>query len=86
MTNKLKPMPKKNKAVDAVQFAETRPPKGSSAAAGAPKKRVFFAPEGQRRLTINVSHEMHRQLKVLAAEQDTTITDILTRLVEKELK
>ena len=47
--------------------------------------RVFFAPEGHRRLTINVTHEMHKKLRLMAVEQDTTITDILTKLVAKEL-
>ena len=48
--------------------------------------RVFFAPEGHRRLTINVTHEMHKKLRLMAVEQDTTITDILTKLVTKELR
>jgi predicted ArsR family transcriptional regulator len=46
--------------------------------------RVFFAPEGHRRLTINVTHEMHKKLRLLAVEKDTTITDILTNLVEEK--
>ncbi len=48
-------------------------------------KRVFFAPEGHRRLTINVTHEMHKKLRLMAVEQDTTITDILTKLVAEKL-
>ena len=47
--------------------------------------RVFFAPEGHRRLTINITHDMHKKLRLMAVEQDTTITDILTNLVMKEL-
>jgi len=46
--------------------------------------RVFFAPEGHRRLTINVTHEMHKKLRLMAVEKDTTITDILTNLVEEK--
>lgn len=49
------------------------------------ESRVFFAPEGHKRLTINVTHEMHKKLRLMAVEQDTTITDILTKLVAKEL-
>ena len=56
---------------------------GKKAATGT---RVFFAPEGHRRLTINVTHEMHKKLRLIAVEQDTTITEILTKLVAKELK
>ena len=62
----------------ALKFAEPK----KAAATGS---RVFFAPEGHRRLTINVTHEMHKKLRLMAVEQDTTITDILTKLVEKEL-
>lgn len=47
--------------------------------------RIFHAPEGYRRLTINVPHELHKKLRLMAVEQDTTITDILTSLVAKEL-
>jgi hypothetical protein len=47
--------------------------------------RIFHAPEGYRRLTINVTHELHKKLRLMAVEQDTTITDILTSLVAKEL-
>jgi hypothetical protein len=71
-----------SKSAAALAFAE---------AGAEPKKtkvsesRVFFAPEGHRRLTINVTHEMHKKLRLMAVEQDTTITDILTKLVAKEL-
>ena len=63
----------------ALSFAEPKK------AVSADKSRVFFAPEGHRRLTINVTHEMHKKLRLMAVEQDTTITDILTKLVAKEL-
>jgi len=63
----------------ALRFAEPKKP------AAVTSSRVFFAPEGHRRLTINVTHEMHKKLRLMAVEQDTTITDILTKLVAKEL-
>ena len=71
----------------ALAFAEA----GTAAETTGEKKaatgtRVFFAPEGHRRLTINVTHEMHKKLRLMAVEQDTTITDILTKLVAKELR
>ena len=69
-----------NKSAAALAFAESKRPKSVDA-----DKRVFFAPEGYRRLTINVTHEMHKKLRLMAVEQDTTITDILTKLVAKEL-
>lgn len=65
----------------ALAFATPAP----KVAAEAASKRVFFAPEGHRRLTINVTHEMHKRLRLMAVEQDTTITDILTKLVAEKL-
>ena len=71
----------------ALTFAEAGvAPKTKVVKQAAAEKRAFFAPEGYRRLTINVTHEMHKNLRLMAVEHDTTITDILTRLVEKELK
>lgn len=78
---------KKSNSDVALTFAEAgAAPETKVAKQAAAEKRVFFAPEGYRRLTINVTHEMHKNLRLMAVEQDTTITDILTRLVKKELK
>ena len=76
----------KSKSDTALAFAEA----GAAAETTGTKQtatgtRVFFAPEGHRRLTINVTHEMHKKLRLMAVEQDTTITDILTKLVANEL-
>jgi hypothetical protein len=73
----------KTTSAAALAFAEAGTSKGAGSAAA--EKRIFFAPEGYRRLTINVTHEMHKKLRLMAVEQDTTITDILTKLVAKEL-
>ena len=85
-TTLAKPMLVKFKSDAALAFAEA----GAAAETTGAKQtatgtRVFFAPEGHRRLTINVTHEMHKKLRLMAVEQDTTITEILTRLVEREL-
>ena len=69
-----------SKSAAAVAFAEAKSPKSEAA-----ERRIFFAPEGHRRLTINITHEMHKKLRLMAVEEDTTITDILTKLVTKEL-
>ncbi len=47
--------------------------------------RVFHAPEGYRRLTINLPEELHKRLKVRAAEQEVTVTKIIESLVEQKL-
>ena len=48
-------------------------------------KRAFFAPEGYRRLTINLREDLHKKLRMAAIEQDCTATDIIERLLIKEL-
>lgn len=63
----------------ALSFAEaTQPVKASN-------NRVFHAPEGYRRLTINLPEEMHKKLRLAAIEQDCTATEIIERLLNKEL-
>jgi hypothetical protein len=63
----------------ALSFAEaTQPVKASN-------NRVFHAPEGYRRLTINLPEEMHKKLRMAAIEQDCTATEIIERLLNKEL-
>jgi hypothetical protein len=49
------------------------------------EKRAFFAPEGHQRLTINLPKELHKKLRLQAVEQDCTATDIIMRLLTKEL-
>ena len=52
----------------------------------AAEKRAFFAPEGYRRLTINLQEDLHKKLRLAAIEQDCTATDIIERLLVTELK
>jgi len=71
-----KPTLKKPDAV--LAFAERK----QSSSSG----RVFNAPEGHRRLTINLQEDLHKKLKMAAIEQDCTATDIIVRLLERELR
>lgn len=48
--------------------------------------RVFNAPEGYKRLTINLPVEMHTKLKIVAATRECTVTEIIETLLKKELK
>lgn len=73
--------PTLNKAAAAVAFAESKPESTKAAA----DKRVFYAPEGYRRLTINLKEDLHKKLRLMAVEQDCTVTDIVVGLVAKEL-
>lgn len=67
----------------ALAFAEAGAPTSASRAAA--EKRAFFAPEGYRRLTINLPEDLHKKLRLTAVEQDCTATDIIERLLKKEL-
>lgn len=48
--------------------------------------RIFNAPEGYKRLTINLPAEMHTKLKIAAAKRECTVTEIIETLLNKELK
>jgi predicted DNA-binding ribbon-helix-helix protein len=73
-----------NKSAAALAFAESKPEQTASTATTA-EKRVFYAPEGYRRLTINLEEGMHKKLRLMAVEQDCTVTDIIVGLVSKAL-
>lgn len=73
--------PTLNKSAAAMAFAENK-----MTAAENVEKRIFHAPEGYRRLTINLREDLHKKLRFLAVEQDCTATDIIERLLVKELE
>lgn len=68
----------------ALAFAEAEASTKSANHAAA-EKRAFFAPEGYRRLTINLPEALHKKLRLTAVEQDCTATEIIERLLVKEL-
>ena len=47
--------------------------------------RIFHAPEGYRRLTINLTHELHKKLKQAALDADCTATDIVEKMLLEKL-
>ena len=47
--------------------------------------RIFFAPEGDKRLTINIRDDLHKKLKISAIEQGSTAGEIIEKLIEKYL-
>lgn len=49
------------------------------------KKRVFFAPKGDKRLTINIREDLHKRLKIAAIEKEITAGEIIEELVRKYL-
>lgn len=76
-----------NKSKDALAFAEAgAAPETTGAKQAAAEKRAFFAPEGYRRLTINLREDLHKKLRMAAVEQDCNATDIIERLLVKELE
>jgi hypothetical protein len=74
--------PKLSKPEAALEFAEAGKKKQAGESAGG---RVFHAPAGYRRLTINLPVELHKRLKLAAIQRDCTATDIIERLLEQEL-
>lgn len=47
--------------------------------------RIFFAPAGDKRLTINIKKELHKKLKMAAIENETSVGEIIERLVQNNL-
>ena len=47
--------------------------------------RIFFAPEGDKRLTINLNAELHKKLKIAAFEQGVTAGEIIERLLKDHI-
>lgn len=76
--------PTLNKASAALSFAEATPKVAQSK--GGSSTRVFNAPAGYRRLTINLPESLHKKLRMAAIEGDCTATEIIERLLNKELK
>ena len=70
-----------NKAQLADAFA-----KGSTVKSASKVTKVFHAPEGYRRLTINLREDIHKKIRMKAIEQDCTVTDIIAKLLEQEVK
>ena len=56
-----------------------------STAKSAKVTKIFHASEGYRRLTINLREDIHKKNRMKAIEQDCTVTDIITKLLEKEV-
>jgi hypothetical protein len=50
------------------------------------KERVFFAPEGDKRLTINISSELHKKLKLAAVEGNSTAGEMIEQLIKQYVK
>ena len=74
-----------NNADKALSFAEGASATTAKKSSGKADKRVFYAPEGYRRLTINLPESLHKKLRLAAVEQDCTATEIIERLLAKEL-
>jgi hypothetical protein len=61
-------------------FAQGKPTKATRVT------KIFHAPAGYRRLTINLKEDIHKKIRLKAVEEDCTVTDIITKLLEKEVK
>lgn len=47
--------------------------------------RIFHAPDGYKRLTINLREDIHKKIKLIAVQQESTVTDIISDFLEKEI-
>lgn len=74
--------PTLNKASAALSFAEAKAPAITKSGR---ENRVFNAPAGYRRLTINLPEDLHKKLRLAAVEGDCTATEIIERLLRQEL-
>jgi hypothetical protein len=48
-------------------------------------ERIFHAPEGYKRLRINLREDIHKQIKLIAVQEESTVTDIISEFLEKEI-
>jgi hypothetical protein len=48
-------------------------------------ERIFHAPEGHKRLTINLREDIHKKIKLIAVQEEVTVTEIISRFLEKEI-
>jgi len=49
------------------------------------KKKSFNAPDGDKRLTINVSKDIHTKIKTAAINLNTTAGELIEELIEKHI-
>ena len=76
----------KTTSAAALAFAEAgTATEKTGAKQAAAERRAFFAPEGYRRLTINLTHGLHKKLKQAALDNDCTATDIVERMLLEKL-
>lgn len=70
---------------ETVNQAEPPKPAKKKPLKASQKKRVFNAPEGDKRLTINIKEDLHKKLKIAAIERDMTAGELIEALIEKHL-
>lgn len=63
--------------------AEKRPSRATQAATESPASMSGKVPEGDVRLTANVRQDLHLKLKIAAAEQRTTIGELIEDMIEE---
>lgn len=56
-----------------------------TAPASAGNTRIFFAPEGDKRLTINLKVDLHKRLKLAALDKGVTAGELIEQLIEQHL-
>lgn len=79
---------------EAMRFAAEATPEAAPAAPARAKRgkktpdtvtRVFYAPAGDKRLTININEKLHKRLKIAAINQGKTAGEIIEELLEANI-
>jgi len=66
---------------EVLQFAERKASRSSAATAGKGDKSGLV-PEGDQRLTANIREDLHLKLKIRAAQERTTVGELIERWIE----
>jgi hypothetical protein len=71
--------------IEQAKPAKTKKTKPQTTQRASSQKRIFHAPEGDKRLTINIKQELHKKLKIAAINNEMTAGELIESLIEKHL-
>lgn len=77
---------RKSSAVSGKKSAKSTSPKKRKDAQKGARSLSGLVPEGDVRLTANIREDLHLKLKIAAAQQRTTIGELIEFMVEKYIK
>ena len=75
-----------SESTEIAQHKEAPKPSPKKPQRASENSRIFHAPEGDKRLTINIKEDLHKKLKIAAIEKDVTAGELIESLIQKHLK